>query len=72
MKYNLVNFNQFFILFHFYFQLEEYSLVKFMPFSVNEEELISDVLTVVDDVLQWAEEQDVKVSDFDPPEENDN
>ncbi|XP_015788477.1 GPN-loop GTPase 3 [Tetranychus urticae] len=48
--------------------LDEYSLVKFLPFNINEEELISDALVVIDDVLQWAEEQDVKINDFDPPE----
>uniref|UniRef100_T1KN64 Uncharacterized protein n=1 Tax=Tetranychus urticae TaxID=32264 RepID=T1KN64_TETUR len=49
-------------------QLDEYSLIKFLPFNINEEELISDALVVIDDVSQWAEEQDVKIDDFDPPE----
>jgi len=40
-----------------------------MPFSINEEELISDVFLSINNAIQAGEDDDVKVRDFDPPED---
>lgn len=40
--------------------IQDYSLVKFHPLDVSDEDSINDVLMVVDNVLQYGEDQDVK------------
>ena len=50
--------------------LEDYSLVKFVPLNIKDEESLSNILFVVDNCIQFGEDQEVKVSDFDPPEED--
>lgn len=52
--------------------VEDYSLVRFTPLNIDDEESISDVLFTIDNIIQYGEDSDVKVrDDFDPPEEND-
>lgn len=53
--------------------IEDYSLVRFTPLNINDEENISDVLMTIDNIIQYGEDADVKIrDDFDPPEEEDN
>ena len=40
--------------------IDEYSLVRFQPFDVSDEESINDVLIVIDNILQYGEDQEVK------------
>lgn len=51
--------------------LEDYSLVKFSPLHIGDEESVSDLLFTIDNCVQFAEDQEVRVRDFDPPEEDD-
>lgn len=48
--------------------LDDYSLVKFFPLDLQEEESISDLLLTIDNAIQYGEDADVKVRDFDEPE----
>ncbi|XP_005183647.1 GPN-loop GTPase 3 isoform X1 [Musca domestica] len=49
--------------------IEDFSLVRFVPMNVDDEESIQDLLLQIDNVIQYGEDADVKVHDFDPPEE---
>lgn len=49
-------------------QVQDYSLVRFLPFSVNEESLIEEIAFLVDNALQYGEHEDVKVRDFEETE----
>jgi hypothetical protein len=40
--------------------IHDYSLVKFHPLDISDEDSINDVLMVIDNVLQYGEDQDVK------------
>jgi hypothetical protein len=40
--------------------IDDYSLVKFQPLDVSDEDSINDVLLVIDNILQYGEENDVK------------
>jgi GPN-loop GTPase len=52
--------------------IEDFSLVRFTPLNINEEESISDLMLTIDNMIQYGEDADVKVrDDFDPPEELD-
>lgn len=52
--------------------IEDFSLVRFIPLNINDEESISDLLLIIDNVIQFGEDADVRMRDFDPPEdEND-
>lgn len=52
--------------------VEDYSLVRFTPLNIDDEESISDVLFTIDNIIQFGEDNDVKVrDDFDPPDEED-
>jgi len=45
--------------------LDDYSLVKYFPLDINDEENIGDLLITIDNVLQYGEEADVNTKDFD-------
>ncbi|XP_054159289.1 GPN-loop GTPase 3-like [Oppia nitens] len=47
--------------------LDDYSLVKFMSINIFDEQCLNDVLLSVDNALQFDDEQEVKVRDFDEP-----
>lgn len=49
--------------------IEDFSLVRFVPFNVDDEESVQDLLLQIDNVIQYGEDADVKMRDFDPPEE---
>lgn len=48
--------------------IEDFSLVRFFPVNVDDEETIQDLLMQIDNVIQYGEDADVKIRDFDPPE----
>lgn len=50
--------------------IEDYSLVRFTPLNLKDNENLADVLTTIDNVLQYGEDQDVKTKDFDYEDEN--
>ena len=50
--------------------LEDYSLVKFSPLNIKDEESINDLMMIIDNCLQFAEDQDVKCRDFDDAEDD--
>lgn len=50
--------------------IEDYSLVRFTPLNLKDNESISDVLITIDNVLQYGEDQDVKTKDFEEADED--
>lgn len=48
--------------------IDDYSLVKFYSLEIQEEESVSDLLLMIDNALQFGEDADVKVKDFEEPE----
>lgn len=44
--------------------IEDYSLVRFIPLNLKDQESITDVLITIDNVVQYGEDQDVKIHDF--------
>ncbi len=40
--------------------IEDYSLVKFHPIDIQDEESINDTLLIIDNVLQYGEDREVK------------
>lgn len=51
--------------------IDDYSLVKFVEMNMYEEESLNDILFAADEVLQFDEERDVKIRDFDDDREQD-
>ena len=51
--------------------LDDYSLVKYFPLDVTDEDNISDLFMMVDTTIQFGEESDVKIADHEPPDNND-
>lgn len=52
--------------------IEDFSLVRFVPLNVNDEESIADLLLQIDNVIQYGEDCDIKTRDFDPPDVEEN
>lgn len=52
--------------------VEDFSLIRFTPLNLNDEESIGDLLLIIDNVLQYGEDADVKQKDFDEPEPDEN
>nr|QBH74289.1 hypothetical protein [Nicoletia phytophila] len=52
--------------------IEDYSLVKFYPLDINDEENIGDLLLTINNIIQFGEDADVKIRDFEEPEDEDN
>ena len=48
--------------------LDDYSLVKFFPLDITNEENVQDLLTLIDNSIQYGEDLDVKTRDFDYPD----
>lgn len=49
--------------------IEDFSLVRFTPLNIEDEENVADLLLTIDNIIQYGEDCDVKVrEDFDPPE----
>jgi len=52
--------------------LDDYSLVKFIPLDISNEENISDIFLTIDNTIQYGEDADVKIrDDFDGPQDED-
>nr|CAD7598699.1 unnamed protein product [Timema genevievae] len=51
--------------------IEDYSLVRFYPLDVRDEESIADLLLTIDNIIQFGEEADVKTKDFENPDDDD-
>jgi len=51
--------------------LDEFSLVSFIPLDITEEDSIGDVLLQIDMAIQFGEDAEVKVRDFDEGEMDD-
>lgn len=45
--------------------IDDYSLHKFLPLSVMDEDLLNEILVAVDSCIQYGEDADVNVKDFD-------
>lgn len=56
--------------------IDDYSLVKFQPLDVSDEDSINDILLVIDNILQYGEDKDVKepkeIEEKDEPNQNEN
>lgn len=52
--------------------IEDYSLVQFHPLNIKDEESISDIKMMIDNIIQYGEDADVKMKDFDEPEQDAN
>ncbi|XP_063984017.1 GPN-loop GTPase 3 [Diachasmimorpha longicaudata] len=51
--------------------IEDYSLVRFYPLNIKNEESIADIKITIDNMIQYGEEEDVRMRDFDEPEPDD-
>ena len=47
---------------------DDYSLVKFFPLNINDEESIGDLFMMIDSTIQYGEDLEVQTRDFDEPE----
>jgi hypothetical protein len=48
--------------------LDEYSLVSFVPLDISDEDSIGEVLLQIDMAIQYGEDADVKIREFEGPE----
>jgi len=48
--------------------LDDYSLVKFFPLDITNEENVQDLLIMIDTTVQYGEDLDVKTADFEYPD----
>lgn len=51
--------------------IDDYSLVNFHPLDSSDEESINFALAMIDTMVQWGEDQDVKTKDYDDNDAND-
>jgi len=51
--------------------LDDYSLVKFFPLDITNEENLQDLLIMIDTTVQFGEDEDVKTRDFEYPDKDD-
>jgi len=52
--------------------IEDYSLVQFVPLNLKDEESISDLQLTINTMIQYGEDQDVRMTDFDHNDSDDN
>lgn len=45
--------------------IEDFSLVNFFPLNIKNEENVADILTMIDNSIQYGEDNDVKTREFD-------
>ena len=48
-------------------QIDDYSLVSFLPLDISEEESIETLLMYIDNAIQYGEDLDVRVPKVCPP-----
>ena len=41
-------------------QIDDYSLVKFMPMDITDDESINDILLTIDNAIQYGEDEEVR------------
>jgi len=51
--------------------LDDYSLVKFFPLDITNEENVQDLLIMIDTTVQYGEDLDVKTAEFEYPDQED-
>jgi len=51
--------------------LDDYSLVKYFPLDITDEDNISDLFMMIDNTIQFGEDADVKIKDDEEPPDND-
>lgn len=51
--------------------IDSFSLVRFTPLDIEDEESINDVLMLIDNVIQYGEDFDVRTKEFEEPDEDD-
>ena len=51
--------------------LDDFSLVRFLPLNIHNEESIEQILFQIDSTIQYGEDKDVKTEDFDNPDPED-
>lgn len=51
--------------------IEDFSLVRFTPLNLKDEESIADLLMTIDNILQYGEDADIKTKDFEQPDPDD-
>lgn len=52
--------------------IEDFSLVRFTPLNLNDEESVADLLMTIDNIIQYGEDGDTKTHDFEQPDPEDN
>ncbi|XP_050519979.1 GPN-loop GTPase 3 [Daktulosphaira vitifoliae] len=52
--------------------IEDYSLVRFVPLNIKDENSIADLQLTISTMIQFGEDQDVRMTDFDQPDPEDN
>lgn len=50
--------------------VDDFSMVNFVPLDLRKESSMQYVLSLIDNCIQYGEDADVKVKDFDPPEDD--
>lgn len=51
--------------------IEDFSLVRFTPLNLNDEESVADLLLIIDNIIQYGEDAEVKQRDFEEPDPDD-
>jgi hypothetical protein len=51
--------------------IEDYSLVRFYPLNIKDEENVADLLLMINNMIQYGEEADVKTRDFEYEDRDD-
>ena len=51
--------------------LDDYSLVKYFPLDITDEDNISDLFMMIDNTIQFGEDADVKIADHEPLDNDD-
>ncbi|KAG7294818.1 hypothetical protein JYU34_022808 [Plutella xylostella] len=51
--------------------IDNFSLVRFYPLNIKKDESIDNILITIDNIIQYGEDADVKVKDFDEPDDED-
>ncbi|KAI4494973.1 hypothetical protein M0804_001174 [Polistes exclamans] len=47
--------------------IEDYSLVRFLPLNIKDDESIADIKLTINNIIQYGEDEDVRIRDFDEP-----
>lgn len=48
--------------------VDNFSLVRFYPLNIKDDESIENILLTIDNIIQYGEDADVKIKDFDEPD----